>query len=386
MNIKKFTAKNTHEAIQMVKKEMGPEAVILRTRTLSLSREDRKKGEREIEVTAAVDYEASPEERQRETQGEMSRFLERWRHMERDLRDLKEVVLSADAGALLRPDIYFNDALRTRYLNYKSFGLKGDIIRELMQGGPQERGPEKRTEAELIQDSLSKVLAKINVQGNNGAEKGEKIFYFIGPTGVGKTTTLAKLAALKAIKQGKKAVLITLDTFRIAAVAQLQSYARIMGIPLEVAVSRSDFENTLVKHRHCDLILIDTAGSSPNQDQAINELNDILAVDEDIHGYLVLSATARYQNLLYADKRFSALPFKSYIFTKLDETEDASSMVNFLISREKPVSYFTTGQQVPEDIESASRKKLASLILARMREMTENRKHEVDGYGSSYRT
>jgi flagellar biosynthesis protein FlhF len=368
MNIKKFTANTTQEAIQMVKKEMGSEAVILRTRTIRTPGEGGGKGEKKIEVTAAIDYEASPEKSPHVPRMDPDWVLERWRHMERELKDLKETILSADAGALLRPEIYFNDALRTRYVNFKTFGLRAEIIRELMHECPDANGREEKSEAKLLQDSLSRVLARIKFHGNGGQEKGGKIFSFIGPTGVGKTTTLAKLAAIKAIKQGRRAALITLDTFKIAAVAQLQSYARIMGIPLEVAVGRSDLQKAIRRHRDCDLILIDTAGRSPNQEQAIAELKDLFSIPEEIHGYLVLSATAQYKNLLHADDRFGALPFKSYIFTKLDETEDASSMINFLISREKPVSYLTTGQEVPEDIERASRKKLASLLLTRMRD------------------
>ena len=97
-----------------------------------------------------------------------------------------------------------------------------------------------------------------------------------------------------------------------------------------------------------DFILIDTAGRSPNHGSALRELKHVLSIPEEIHSYLVLSATTRYEDLLHADRQFGALPFASYIFTKLDETEDAASMINFLVSRKRPVSYFATGQQVPE--------------------------------------
>jgi len=107
-------------------------------------------------------------------------------------------------------------------------------------------------------------------------------------------------------------------------VAQLQTYARIMGIPLEVAVSSVDLQKAIRKHSHCDFILIDTAGRSPNKDQDITELSNLFRIPEEIHHYLVLSATTQYQNLLNVDKRFGALPYKSYIFTKLDEIQDAS--------------------------------------------------------------
>ncbi|MBN1104825.1 MAG: hypothetical protein JXL84_15510, partial [Deltaproteobacteria bacterium] len=116
---------------------------------------------------------------------------------------------------------------------------------------------------------------------------------------------------------------------------------------------------------------------------SILELKNILNIPEEIHGYLVLSATTRYQDLQHADEQFGALPVKSCIFTKLDEMQDPSSMINFLISRGRPVSYFASGQQVPEDIEEASRKRLASLLLSRMRKGTEKSTNEVNVNGSS---
>lgn len=386
MNIKKFIANNAQEALQIVKKDMGSEAVILRTRTLPASGEGGKKPIQKIEVTAAVDYDAPVSGHQNQNHFDPDSVLNKWQQMEIELKEIKEALLSADAGAILMPEVYFNKELKTRYINFKTFGLKSGIIRELMNECHEEGQKGKRSTSKLLQDSLSRVVSRININGNNKNNSGRKIASFIGPTGVGKTTTLAKLAAINAIKQGKKAALITLDTFRIAAVAQLQTYARIMGIPLEVAVSSVDLQKAIRKHSHCDFILIDTAGRSPNKDQDITELSNLFRIPEEIHHYLVLSATTQYQNLLNVDKRFGALPYKSYIFTKLDEIQDASSMINFLITQQKPVSYFTCGQQVPDDIEVASRRKLASLILSSMKKEAENRVNEVNKYGSGYRT
>lgn len=371
MNIKKFIAKNSQEAMQMVKKDMGPEAVILKTRTINSGSGYNKRSQRMIEVTAAVDYHAPivTSSDQGSYQNPPSIGLER---LEKDIREIKEALLSSDAGTSLKPEFFFNKEVKSRYINYKTFGLKSEIITDLMKEYSQDDQPGIKDPPHLLQDSLLKVLSKIRINGNGGNRKNGKIYSFIGPTGVGKTTTLAKLAAMNALQQGKKSALITIDTFRIAAVAQLQTYARIMGIPLEVAVDRKDLRKAIKKHGDSDAIFIDTAGRSPKSDKDISDLMDILKVPEEIHSYLVLSATTRYQNLLNIDKRFGALPFKSYIFTKLDEIDDPSTMVNFLISRQKPVSYFTTGQQVPEDIESASKKKLATLILAGMRESNNN--------------
>jgi len=372
MNIKKYIARNTQEALQLVKKEMGPEAVILRTRTLFLPEEGADRSARKIEVTAAVDYESPEAIMPPEKDSKEPRFDHgRWQHLEREIKEIKEALLTADLKDISTPELYFDRELRTRYANLKHFGLKPEIIRNLMDEGPKERRGSGLTSSHPLQEALSRVLKRVHIAAPKRDGKGRNIYSFIGPTGVGKTTTLAKLAALSAVKQGKRTALITLDTFRIAAVAQLQTYARILDVPLEVAGSSDDLQSALRKHSDCDEIFIDTAGRSPNRDEDIIMLKNLFSVPEEITHYLVLSATTRYRNLEWAEERFRVLPFGSYIFTKLDETQDTGSMVNFLISRQKPVSYFASGQQVPEDIERASRKRLATLMLARLRDVGE---------------
>lgn len=383
MNIKKFKAKTTQEAIQMVKREMGPDAVILKTRSISAFDAGIDGKGKAVEVTAAVDYEeavAQEETRNQVDSGEMKR---QWRQMEYELRQIKEFLLSADAKGNLGSDIRFNPAQNSRYSNFRTFGLRPDIIRELMRDWHAKMDNRQLSDSKILQDSLLNVLDRIKI--NTKRHKVREISAFIGPTGVGKTTTLAKIAAMKTVNEGKKTALITLDTFRIAAAAQLQTYARIMGIPFEVASSSADLKKAIDKYSGCDSILIDTAGRSPNRKQDIEELHALTDIPEEVHRYLVLSSATRYNDLLNTDNKFSALPFKSYIFTKLDETEDVSDMVNFLISKEKPISYFTTGQQVPDDIETASKKKLASLLLSKMKSNVENSIDEVNKYGSSFR-
>ncbi|MBW1799938.1 MAG: flagellar biosynthesis protein FlhF [Deltaproteobacteria bacterium] len=383
MNIKRFIARNTQEAIQMVKKEMGRDAVILRTKTLN--RSDKKTGQsnNRVEVTAAVDYEAPTVKHPSDQQAEMQSLLEKWKDIERELRLIKEAVFSADASVSLGPELlYSNQNMSNRYTHFKTFGLRPEIIKNLLSHYSEIREDGPKTNSMILMDALSQVLSRIKFNGKGPSSNGKRIYAFIGPTGVGKTTTLAKIAAMGAVKEGKKAALITVDTFRIGAVAQLQTYARIMDVPSEVVSNSTDLQRAINKFSDCDHILIDTSGRSPNQDHDIDELKRLLGVQDDIHHYLVLSSTTRYQDLLYADQRFGALPFKSYIFTKLDEARDASAMVNFLMTHQKPVSYFTTGQRVPEDIEVASRKKLASHILAGMRAGSENGINEVNRYGS----
>lgn len=377
MNIKRFVARNSQEAMKMVKKDMGPDAVILKTRTINAKQNGQGK---RIEVTAAVDYYApvvtscGPDS--------LSHGMIR---LEKEIVEIKKALMKADVSALLPPGLLMNNEIQKRYLYFKTFGLNDGVIKQLMIEDNQIPQPAGKESSRQLQESLSKVLSKIYISGimENGQRR--KIYSFIGPTGVGKTTTLAKMAAMTAIQQGKKTALITLDTFRIAAAAQLQVYARIMGLPVEVAISGEDLQKSIDKHSDSDFIFIDTAGRNPNNREQILELKNMFRhLRHGIHSFLVLSATARYENLVNSDNKFGELPFKSYIFTKLDETMDPSTMLNFLISRRKPISYFTTGQQVPEDIEAASRKKLATLILTGMRSRNYNLYDKGDRNGSGY--
>jgi len=379
MNIKRFTASSAQEVLQMVKKEMGADAVILRTRKISSP-----EGSNRIELTAAIDYEntagLSSANRDRDTVS----TDRHWQYLEREVRDIKDLLLSVESNSILPPDLYFNHDLRNQYTNLKQFGLRSDIITDIMSNKAVSGKKKSVAQSQILKESLYNVMARISFEDKQPNEKTRRVSSFIGPTGVGKTTSLAKLAALSAISRGEKTAMITLDTFRIAAVAQLKTYAQIMDIPLEVVMNRQELATALKKHQDCDSIYIDTAGRSPKMEKDIHKLNRLFDVPEKIHHYLVLSATTRYEDLLWAEERFKVFPYSSYIFTKLDETRDTSSMFNFLVSKGKPLSYLTTGQQVPEDIEVASKKKLATLLLSTMRGvMVGNSSDEGVEYGSS---
>lgn len=372
MNIKRFIADSNREALLMVKKEMGPDAVILRTRTLRPGPGGQENSRKRVEVTAAVDF-APPIDLTAGGMGpgalpDSSSMMERWESLEKELRDIKAAILTADAGRGLSPELYYDPSIRCLHRLFQSFGLRPEFTLDLMTEFRRGDGIKAGTgETELLQESLSRVLRRVPVGTPERLHGTREIYAFIGPTGVGKTTTLAKLAALRAVKQGVRTALITLDTFRIAAVSQLRTYGRIMGIPMDVASGRMELEDALRRNRDAELILIDTAGRSPNRKKDMEELSSLFRDLKGIHHFLVLSATTDYGNLLRAREQFGLIPFKSYIFTKLDEVMDASPMLNFLVSRRKPVSYFTTGQKVPEDIEKASRKRLAKLLLGMLK-------------------
>jgi flagellar biosynthesis protein FlhF len=195
----------------------------------------------------------------------------------------------------------------------------------------------------------------------------KKIMMFVGPTGVGKTTTIAKLAARYAYKLSKrhKVGIITLDTYRIGAVEQLMTYAKMMRLPIETVVDPGDFEEALNTLRHNDYILIDTVGSSQHDKEKIERLNSFLKVNTfaEINVSLVLSATTKYEDLCDIYKNFSILPIDTFIFTKLDETKTYGNVFSLLLDTKKPISYFSIGQEVPDDLMVASADYLLKGIL-----------------------
>jgi flagellar biosynthesis protein FlhF len=192
---------------------------------------------------------------------------------------------------------------------------------------------------------------------------GPRIVALVGPTGVGKTTTIAKLAAHYTVVRKVKTALVTIDTFRVGAVEQLKTYSRIMGVPLEVASTPKELEKAIALHQDKDLILIDTVGRSPKDRETIDNLRDMLRSASTIETHLCVAATTRERELRSIVESFSALPIKRLLFTKLDESSSFGSIINLHLEKKLPLSYFTKGQRVPEDIEPATGKKVADLVL-----------------------
>ncbi len=195
-------------------------------------------------------------------------------------------------------------------------------------------------------------------------EKQQTRIALVGPTGVGKTTTLAKIAADHISRNSLEIGFITIDTYRIAAVEQLKVYGEIMNIPIEVVINPEHLENALLKFRDKDLVLIDTAGRSPQDGLCIDELASFLRPDLNIEKHLVLSATTRDDELFEVVKRFSVLGIDNNIITKIDECTKLGILLDLQIREEIPFSYITNGQRVPEDIMAADKAIVTELIMS----------------------
>jgi flagellar biosynthesis protein FlhF len=264
--------------------------------------------------------------------------------------------LEGQSGADLLPE----DSPLSREL--ASSGVSTELIRKIvdtLNTLPLQSGNQS------VKGRLSETLGRlIKFAGTLKLKKNSpRIIALVGPTGVGKTTTTAKLAAMYALNRGNKVALITMDIFRVGAVEQLKTYSRIMGIPLEVASTPKELEKAVEKHAACDLIFIDTAGRSHKDKEKLDEMKNFLEEKIPMEVYLCLSATTKDRELEEILKRFKIFQISKVVFTKIDECESFGNMVNLLMKDNLQIAYFTTGQRVPEDIEIATPAKLADMIF-----------------------
>jgi len=185
----------------------------------------------------------------------------------------------------------------------------------------------------------------------------------VGPTGVGKTTTIAKLAANFRLRENRRVGLITVDTYRIAAVEQLRTYADIIDLPMEVVSTPREMREAVARMRHLDLVLMDTAGRSPSDEVKIQELKSMLSEAEPNEVHLVLSAVAGSRSLVSTADKFASVGTTAILITKLDEATCLGNLLGLTRSSGLPISYLTDGQNVPDDIQVAQPNRLAQLIL-----------------------
>lgn len=246
----------------------------------------------------------------------------------------------------------------------KSSGIDADRLEALMELSLELMPLSMRSSSITIKRYFREVLRKMiacKPERLDGAKK--NIIMLVGPTGVGKTTTLAKLAARYSLKMRYRLGVITLDSYKIAAMEQLMTYARMMRLPIERADDPNDLSTAIDRLGHCDIVLIDTAGHSQYDSQKLELLKKYVSNDYSISVQLVLSAGTKYEDLKEIYRSFSAVEIDSVIFSKLDESRSFGNIFSLVCDIKKPISYFSIGQVVPSDLLVASNDYLVDCLL-----------------------
>jgi len=401
MQVKVFEAKDMATALKMVKESLGADALILSTRTVRKGGLGRL-GKATVEVTAAIDtQETVPEpslfgnpygEPEAPVAPKVT-FDEVWRRrkvidpLEEEVQELKGQLASLDVAALREEISGLKDLMR----DYAAAGRSGATVAQIPggDGSPLGRlvgelvdlGVEAATAETIVRREFQRQPPKARIGVREflaqaiaravtcsgpffGSEASPRRIALLGPTGVGKTTTVAKLAAEYLLNRGRSLALVTIDIYRIAAAEQLKVYGEIMNIPVQVAGTPQEFREVLHHHRDKELILIDTAGRSPRDRAGIEALYEFIGPESGIENHLVLSAATRERENHAAVQRFSGTQLKSLIITKLDECEALGPLLNVHLRHGTPISYLTDGQRVPEDLRLAEAVEVGKLILA----------------------
>lgn len=409
MIIKKFTGKTEAEATEAAKKELGSTLVIMNVR------EVKKKGlfafllPKQIEVTAALEEEAPA----RPQYGSILRTA-----ADKEIRTEQQNLLAKNSTENIEKKLDSLQTLLESQLNNRQSEKeesaktqdvpdaeeKEDKIQDMAvaEKKEEEKNPEqdkfirllynkmldnemdekyvnsiledasKTKKADLPFDYLlaniyQKMVLKFGKsEGITPSEEGPRIVLFIGPTGVGKTTTIAKLAGRYCVEEKKKVALLTADTYRIAAAEQLRTYANILETPFRIIYTPEELQAAVEDYWDCDYIFIDTAGRSHQNTDQLEKMKEMVAAlkrPESYQVFLVLSATTKYRDLQKIADCYGRIADFELIFTKLDETEAVGNLLNMKLYTDAPIAYVTCGQNVPDDMEAFNPQKTVKQIL-----------------------
>lgn len=370
MKIKKFVATSMPEAMKQIRADLGADAVILN------SKEIRQGGflglfkKRKIEVVAVLDPQPVAQNKKESRNNDLVFGVTPGSHVDSNAKVLNEIKYMKkilEQQVKQSNDSYLPDyQLAYQYLIEQEVDEK--LAKELIDSVITEHEKEEQSATrELVfttlQTELNSRLKSVSFQG---ITYDKQIIQFVGPTGVGKTTTLAKIAANCMLIDKKSIAFITTDTYRIAAIEQLKTYARILDVPVEVAYTMGDYYQAVKKFSEYDLILVDTAGRNFRDEKYIKELEK--NVDIDTKTFLVLSLTAKPNDIVDIYNQFKHLSIHEIIFTKLDETLQYGSMINIALKNKVGIAYLTNGQDVPDDLIRPNANVISHYIINKLSE------------------
>lgn len=364
MKVKHYLGDTMQDAIFKVKADLGPNAVILHTRKIRQGGFFGLFGKKMVEVVATLEDDRESQ-LTKELRQELNLLREKVQKMDQEKQETRNVNMNLYQPIPPIAQLLFPGRLQPHADKLVKEGVFAEGVTEICQAviGLLEVH-QLHKEEDVYPAVLEQMIRRIPIMPPIEIGGKRKVMAFVGPTGVGKTTTIAKLAARIALEQRNKRVgLITADTYRIAAVEQLKTYSDIIRVPLRVIYNGSDLERALQDLSYCDLIFIDTAGRSQRNDSQMEQLRDILPKNliDEIH--LVLSMNTSYEDMMEIIDRFGELYLSSLIFTKQDEAKRKGVILNVLKQTGYKISYITFGQDVPEDIEEADPRKIAEMIL-----------------------
>jgi len=377
MKIIKYTANSMPDAINQIRKELGPDAVILNSREIKQGGLFGMFKKRQIEVLAALDNQpATTEKRKQERTSSIEQnktkntppraiknTYEDQSTVLREISHLKHMIVNhtmqSETQFPLDYDLVYNYLLEQE--------VNSELAKDIITSVLEQHGTNQVTTDALIEHVKTEINRRLHVvESRENHIPQKKIIQFVGPTGVGKTTTLAKVAANTMIEGKKKIAFITTDTYRIAAIDQLKTYAKILDVPIKVAYSASEYKEALHHFSHYDHIFVDTAGRNFREEKYLSQLRELIEMDKaHAETYLVLSLTAKQKDIIDIHHQFNKLPVQNIIFTKLDETETFGSLLNISIAAEKGITYITNGQDVPSDIITPTNEYITDLIVSR---------------------
>lgn len=366
MRMKKYVADTMVEAMKKVRDDFGDDAIILSSNVV------KSKGflglfkKTSVEVVAGFDEPAASPFPERLPDVPVPILQEKedktTLELKKEMNEMKKMLKAMRQSTV---HSHLPDELKPVLSHLERQGLSPEFVAQL---GEQLFS---RVKAEKKDFSFEEQLAIVKAQLEEdlsglpfgGITFNKKYINVLGPTGVGKTTTIAKIAARALLEKKRKIGFITTDTYRIAAIEQLRTYANLLQAPVEIAYNSQDFEAALEKLKDRDLIFIDTAGRNYKDSKFIEDLKRLINFSLDMESFLVLSMTSKEEDMKIIVEQFNSFPIEKFIFTKVDETGSVGSMFNLMMEYRIGTAYITDGQEVPEDISEADREKLISILL-----------------------
>ena len=365
MKIKKISAPTMAEAMQIVKQEMGEDAVILNSKTVESGGVFGLFKRKLVEVIAALDEPKVKEGSihtdhiEKQALNELSTY---WRDSDAPkVDDVKRSRMVQTAKPIIsepkKEQWITKKELSEQLMNQE---LDEPLIEKILKNYEHVSIENKEDVYDLLSFNLKNIFRDIDFGGISFTKKFVNV---LGPTGVGKTTTLAKLAAKCVLDEEKKVAFITTDTYRIAAIEQLKTYAQILSVPLEVCYNAQDFIAAKNKFSDYDVVFIDSAGRNFLDQENVLNLTKIINYDDDVEVFLVFALTGKYLDMKKIYKQFSKLPIYRFIFTKIDETHSYGAMFNLMDEFKVGTAYITNGQNVPDDFVDADLFYLINLFI-----------------------